>query len=45
MKPLQELKHGAILVVEQSARDAYFIVGRDSDEIVIKGSVVDRAEA
>jgi hypothetical protein len=44
VKLLEELKHRTVLVVEQSARDAHFIVGRDTDEIVIESPVVDRAE-
>ena len=42
---LEQVEHGSVLVLEQPRRDAYLAVGRDPDEILVEGAMMDGAEA
>lgn len=45
MEALEELQHRAVVLLEQTGRDADVVVGVDPDEILIEGAVMDRAQA
>jgi len=42
---LSMIKHRPVFIVEQATRDVNPVVLGDSDEILIEGPMVDRAEA
>ena len=44
MKALEDIEHGTVLVLEESAGYPDFVVRRDPDEILIERAVMDRAK-
>ncbi len=45
VKALQQIEHRAVLLVEQAGRDPDRVVSVDPDKVMIKGTMVNRAEA
>lgn len=44
MRRFEKLEHRPVLIFQQSVGNVDAVVGRDPDEVLIKRSVVDRAE-
>ena len=45
METLEEIEHRPVLVLTKPGREMNRVVGRDANEVLIKSSMVDRAEA
>ena len=45
VEALEQLEHRPVLVLAQLSRDVDGVVGRDADEVLIEGAVMDRAKA
>src|SRR4051794_31986265 len=45
VKSLQQIKHRPILVIEQATGQVHPVVGRNTNEILVEGAVMDRTEA
>ncbi len=45
MERLEQVKHRAVVFVEQATRYVYFVIWSDADKILIESAVMDRAKA
>src|SRR5207247_8268920 len=45
VEPLEEIKHRAVILLEESTRYANDVVGRDPDKMLVERAMVNRTEA